>query len=380
MRQVFCKTNSHVALSLFFHPLLFITPSLFLASQLPSWPFPSLSISYFLLWDLPPSFCPFGFTFLMPQFCYFCSPLLLPSFLLCTSHFGCCFLLWPSSFWSLIITFFFVSFCPFCAFFTYSMLSPAISNQLPSSSFFSSFCPTLVSQARSFLSCCISLSYFLFLILFPLPTSPPCGLQCCCCCMVALSHSHQASFQDPLAAPGVSVPFLPLSLSMSLLFPLCSQLFPPLASSFPKGRWFRTNVKLQGSNGLWINFHQCNFIPTCCFARFNTFSNTGLDDCFPHLLLYWGTWLEALCSLKTSAGLSPGSIDLLGSAESGGGARAGVTTPRQQCWPDGSVHRQWAVLLSCLFLEALGPLFRVSPCHFRRQCHCSIQLIARTVT
>lgn len=185
--------------------------------------------------------------------------------------------------------FFFVSFCPFCAFFTYSMLSPAISNQLPSSGFFSSFCPTLVSQARSFLSCCISLSYFPFLILFPLPTSPPCGLQCCCCCMVALSHSHQASFQDPLAAPGVSVPFLPLSLSMSLLFPLCSQLFPPLASSFPKGRWFCTNVKLQGSNGLWINFHQCNFIPTCCFARFNTFSNTDLDDCFPHLLLYWGT-------------------------------------------------------------------------------------------
>lgn len=161
---------------------------------------------------------------------------------------------------------FFVSFCPFCALFTYSTLLPAISNQLPSSSFFSAnFCPTLVPQALSFLSCCISLSYFPFLILFPLPTSPPCGPQCCRC-TAALSHSHPAGFQGPLAAPGVSVPFLPLSLGLSLLFPLCSELFPPLASSSPKGRWFRTNAKLQGSSGLESNFHQPDLISTCCFC------------------------------------------------------------------------------------------------------------------
>lgn len=93
---------------------------------------------------------------------------------------------------------FFVSFCPFCVLFTYSMLLPAISNQLPSSSFSSvNFCPTLAPQALSFLSCCISLSYFSFLILFPLPTSPPCGPKCCCC-TAALFHSHSTGFHGPL--------------------------------------------------------------------------------------------------------------------------------------------------------------------------------------
>lgn len=160
---------------------------------------------------------------------------------------------------------FFVSFCSFCVLFTYSMLLPAISNQLPSSSFSSvSFCPTLAPQALSFLSCCISLSCFSFPILFPLPTSPPCGPKCCCC-MAALSHSHSAGFQGPLwCSRGVCS--LPVFVSWSVsLFPLCSQLFPPLASSSPKGRWFHANAKLQG---LKSNFHQPDLISTCCLCMF----------------------------------------------------------------------------------------------------------------
>lgn len=270
MRQVFCKTSSHISPSHFFSPFYLLcfhssclSPGFTAALLTIPLPFHQLLSALGPFPHLLSLQLHFSDASLLLLLLPFAAPILSALYLAFWLFFLAMTQFLPEPYHR-----FFVSFCPFCAPFTYSTLLPAISNQLPSSSFFSAnFCPTLVPQALSFLSCCISLSYFPFLILFPLPTSPPCGPQHCCC-TAALSHSHPAGFQGPLAAPGVSVPFLPLSLGLSLLFPLCSRLFPPLASSSPKGRWFRTNAKLQGSSGLESNFHQPDLISTCCFCTF----------------------------------------------------------------------------------------------------------------
>jgi len=116
------------------------------------------------------------------------------------------------------------------------------------------------------------------------------------------------------------------------------------------------------------------------FACFNALSKIESDGCFPPSLLYRGP-------------------DSGPSAAKGGHSPAAGTF--QAAWrlgeacchhPKTAVLTRWqrmqvavtaikqAVLLSCLLLAALGPLAQCPLCHFGRRCHCSIQLIARTVT
>lgn len=203
----------------------------------------------------------------------------------------------PLSAGALSLLFFFVlfppaPFVPSSPFPRSSLLSP-ISCPAPVSSLPTSAQPESPG-AHSFLSCCISLSYFPFSDIVPLPTSPPCGAQRCCCCTAALSHSHPAVFQGPPAAPRVPVPFLPLSLSPSLPFPLCSPLFPPSASSPPEGRWFHTNAELQGSSGPQSTPHHADFISTCCFRAFYAHSEIDSDGCSPPPFVYHGPDLKPL--------------------------------------------------------------------------------------